>query len=144
MIRKIWYSPVLSSVLMDRSTGLIIFGAGGLHLGLNLVGLPGWICPIRAATGIPCPGCGLTTSAVQFLRGNFVESFETHAFAPVFLLALFIMAAALILPSNPRQQLITFVDRLETRFGVTAWVLFALFVYWGIRLIGLVSFPETF
>lgn len=129
---------------MDRRAGLIILGAGGLHLGLNLAGLPGWVCPIRAATGIPCPGCGLTTSAMHFLRGHFVESLETHAFAPVFLLALFIMAAVLILPLNPRQRLIEFIDYLETRFGVTAWVLFALFVYWGVRLIGFVSFPETF
>jgi hypothetical protein len=144
MIRKIWYSPVFSSLLMDRRAGLIILGAGGLHLGLNLVGLPGWVCPIRAATDIPCPGCGLTTSAMHFLRGHFVDSLETHAFAPVFLLALFILAAVLILPPNPRQRLIEFIDYLERRFGVTAWVLFALFVYWGIRLIGLVSFPTNF
>ena len=129
---------------MDRRAGLIIFLAGGVHLGLNLAGLPGWVCPIRAATGTPCPGCGLTTAAVQLLHGNFVESLETHAFAPVFLLALLVMAAALILPSNPRQQLITFVERLERRFGVTAWMLFGLVVYWGIRLIGFVSFPKNF
>lgn len=129
---------------MDRRVGLIVFLAGGLHLGLNLVGLPGWVCPIRAATGIPCPGCGLTTSTVQLLRGNFVELFEIHAFAPVFLLVLLVMVAALILPVNPRQQLITFVDHLEARFGVTAWLLFALVVYWGVRLIGFVSFPKNF
>lgn len=129
---------------MDRSAGLVICLAGGIHLGLNLVGLPGWVCPIRAATGIPCPGCGLTTSAMQFLRGNFVESFETHAFAPIFLLALLLMMVALIIPLNSRQQLVTFVDHLETRFGITAWVLFGLVVYWGIRLTGLVSFPKTF
>lgn len=129
---------------MDRRAGLIIFLAGALHLGLNLVGLTGWVCPIRAATGIPCPGCGLTTSIMQFLRGHFAESLETHAFAPVFLLALFVISAALILPSNPRQQLLAVVERLETRFGVTAWVLFGLVVYWGVRLIGLVSFPKTF
>jgi hypothetical protein len=144
MIRKFWYAPVFSSLLMDRSVGLAVFLAGGLHLGLNLVGLPGWVCPLRAATGIPCPGCGLTTSIVQFLHGNFTKSIETHAFGPVFLLILFIMMMALIVPLNMRQQLVGFIDRLETRFGVTAWVLFALVVYWGIRLTGLVSFPKTF
>lgn len=143
-MRKIWYSPVFSSLLTDRPAGLAIFLAGGLHLGLNLAGLPGWVCPIRAATGVPCPGCGLTTSIVQFLHGNFAESFATHAFGPVFLLVLFLMMAALILPSSARQQLVAFVARLETRFGVTAWVLFAFVVYWGIRLIGLVSFPKNF
>jgi hypothetical protein len=144
MLKKLWYSPVFSSLLTDRRAGLILFAAGGLHLGLNLLGLPGWVCPLRAATGIPCPGCGLTTSAVHFLRGNFIESIKTHAFAPIVLLVLFVMAAAVILPSNPRQRLVSFIQHLETRFGVTAWVLSALFVYWGIRLIGLVSFPKVF
>lgn len=129
---------------MDRRAGLVVFLAGGIHLGINLVGLPAWVCPIRAATGLPCPGCGLTTSAIQFLHGNFVESLETHAFGPVFLLLLLIMMAALVAPSNLRQPLIAFIDRLETRFGVTAWLLFILFVYWGIRLVGFVSFPKTF
>ncbi|HEX2995940.1 MAG TPA: DUF2752 domain-containing protein [Anaerolineales bacterium] len=144
MIKKLLYSPVLSSLLLDRTAGLIVFLAGGIHLGLNLIGLPGWVCPIRAATGIPCPGCGLTTSSVQFLRGDFAGSLETHAFAPVFLLTLLVMVAVLILPVNPRQKLIAFVEQLERRFGVTAGLLFALVVYWGIRLFGLVSFPKTF
>jgi hypothetical protein len=144
MIKNIWYSPVFSSLLTDRPTNLVIFAAGGLHLGLNLLGLPGWACPIRAATGVPCPGCGLTTSAVQFLHGDFIESLEMHVFAPVFLFVLLVMAVTLFIPSTSRQRLVAFVDHLETRFGVTAWVLLTLFVYWGIRLIGLVSFPETF
>ena len=144
MIKEIWSAPAFSSLLTDRRGGLIVFLAGGLHLGLNLIGLTGWVCPIRTATGIPCPGCGLTTAVVQFLHGDFVESLETHAFAPVFLLALLVMLAALTLPPNARQRLISFVHRLETRFGITAWVLFSLVVYWGIRLIGLVSFPKTF
>jgi len=144
MINEIWYSPAFSSLLTDRGGGLVVFGAGGIHLALNLMGLPGWACPIRAATGVPCPGCGMTVSAVQFLRGDFAASIETHAFAPIFLLAMFVMVAALILPSNSRQQLVSFIHRLETRFGVTSWVLFALVVYWGVRLIGLVSFPNSF
>jgi len=144
MIKEIWYSPVYSSLLTDRRGGLIIFGAGGIHLALNLIGLPGWVCPIRAATGIPCPGCGLTASAVQFLHGDFAGSMGTHAFAPIVLLAMLVMIAALILPQNGRQGLVSFIQRLETRFGVTSWVLFALVVYWGIRLTGFVSFPKTF
>lgn len=144
MIRQTWYAPAFSSLLADRRNGLIVFWGGGLHLGLNLLGLEGWVCPIRAATGIPCPGCGLTTSAVQFLQGNFVESLRTHAFVPVFFLAFGLMVPAIILPKAARQHLVSFIHRLEVQYGVTAWVLVALVVYWGIRLIGLVSFPKTF
>ncbi len=141
---NVWYSPAFSSLLTNRREGLVVFSIGGIYLVLNLIGVPVWVCPIRAAIGIPCPGCGLTTAIMQFLRGDFLGSFKTHAFAPVFLFAIFVMATNLLLPLGTRQRLVSFVYYLETHFGVTSWVLLAFFVYWGIRLIGLVPFPKTF
>src|ERR1044071_4195059 len=47
------------------------------------------ICWIKRATGIDCPGCGLTRSLSCGLRGMFVESFNYHPFG-LFILALFL------------------------------------------------------
>lgn len=132
---QIWYTPAFSRLLENRREGLIVVGAGALHLGLNLVGLPGWRCPILAATGIPCPGCGLTRASMQLIRGDFAGSFHTHAFAPVFLFAMLLMIVALVLPEAQRTNLIAKISRQEARYGITAWVLFFLMLYWAFRLI---------
>ena len=33
------------------------------------------ICGFKQATGLPCPGCGVTTSAMAFVKGRIFESF---------------------------------------------------------------------
>jgi len=132
---QIWYTPAFSSLLENRRDGLFIAGAGALHLGLSLAGLPGWRCPILAATGIPCPGCGLTRASMQLIRGDFIGSFHTHVFAPIFLFAMLVIVVTLVLPEVQRTNLITKITRLETQHGITAWLLFFLMLYWAFRLI---------
>lgn len=110
-------------------------GAGVLHFGLSLAGLPAWSCPILAATGVPCPGCGLTRATMELLNGDFASSFHTHAFAPIFLLALLLMVVTFVLPEKQRTNIIAKITRFETRSGITAWVLCFLMLYWAARLI---------
>ncbi|WP_415399368.1 DUF2752 domain-containing protein [Synechococcus sp. W4D4] len=93
----------------------------GLH-----PGLPGWSCPLRALTGIPCPTCYLTRATAASLTGNLDGALELHAFGPV-------MAGLLIGWSvlSIRQR------RLLPR-GIPAWPLgamaLALLGYWVLRL----------
>ncbi len=143
-IRQSWYAPAFSSLLENRRDGLIIAGAGALHLGLSLTGLPAWRCPILAATGVPCPGCGLTHAALQLFHGEVLASLQTHAFAPLFLLALGIILLALLLPETPRQALVLAARNLETRNGLTSILLSVLILYWCIRLMGILPFPKIF
>ena len=44
--------------------------------------LPGYSCPIRHATGVPCPSCFLTRSICASLGGDFLNAFKIHLFGP--------------------------------------------------------------
>jgi len=141
---RVIHSPAFSDLLSDRRTVAIIIGAGALHIGLSMAGFSLWSCPIRAATGVPCPGCGLTTAILELLHGKFSASLQTHAFAPVFLAALAFMLVTVFLPEETRQRLLSVVRNYEMRSGLTAWVLFGLVLYWVVRLMGIIPFPKTF
>ena len=103
-------------------TGLL----GGLWLKGLHPGLPGWSCPLRALTGIPCPTCYLTRATATSLTGNLDGALQLHAFGPVVAVALVSWSIASI-----RQR------RLLPR-GIPAWPLgagvMAILSYWLLRL----------
>lgn len=142
--REAWYVPAFSSLLENRREAGIMIGAGFLHLGLSWAGLPAWSCPILAVTGVPCPGCGLTHATMQLLRGDVIPSLQTHAFAPILLLALLFMLAVFVLPKKTRSSLTSMIRKLETQSGATSFLLSALVLYWMIRLMGILPFPNIF
>lgn len=51
--------------------------------------LPGFSCPLRALTGIPCPTCFLTRATSAALTGDLHDAVHWHLFGPV-------MAAVLV------------------------------------------------
>ncbi len=134
-LHTLWHQPVFSNLLENRGENAAIVGFGVVHISVNLAGLSFWQCPILTATGIPCPGCGLTRATMQLLHGDVIASLQTHAFAPIFMFALILMCLALVLPTNLSQNIISSVRQLEVRNGLTAWVLCSLMLYWAIRLI---------
>lgn len=66
----------LSAVLKPSPSGM------GTHRAL---GLPD--CLFLHWTGIPCPGCGLTTSFVWMAHGAWQKAFEVHPLGPLLFLA---------------------------------------------------------
>ena len=46
--------------------------------------MPGFCCPMRSLTGIPCPTCFLTRATSAALTGDLTGSVQLHAFGPVF------------------------------------------------------------
>ncbi|QNG26892.1 DUF2752 domain-containing protein [Synechococcus sp. HK01-R] len=92
--------------------------------GLPLL-LPG--CPWRALTGVPCPTCFLTRSALATLQGDLGEALELHLFGPPLVLSLGWLGWRQGLLGRP------------LRFGRRRWqaaaaVAAALLIYWLMRL----------
>lgn len=73
----------------------------------------------------------------MLLTGEWRAALVTHAFAPLFLLGFVALAAVSILPEPVRQKAIWQIAVLEQRTAISALLLLALIVYWGLRLIGL-------
>jgi Protein of unknown function (DUF2752) len=141
---RVLHEPAFSDLLSDRRTAAIIVGAGALHVCASLIGINLWSCPFRAATGIPCPGCFLTTAILDLLHGKFSASIQAHAFAPIFLAVLAFTGITVFLPEEHRQRLLSALRNYEVLSGITTWVLIGLMLYWVLRLMGIIPFPKIF
>jgi hypothetical protein len=104
------------------------------HMGLVFAGQPGLACPCRALTGVPCPGCGLSTATALLLRGEWAASLRAHAFAPLFLAAFGVMLALAVAPEAWRRVAVARVVRWERSTRFTTWAGGALLGYWSLRL----------
>lgn len=84
--RVMWF--VLFAIplaVMITAAGLTADAAGhGTHTQL---GLPP--CGFLVITGLPCPGCGLTTSFTNMIHGNFVEAARANPFGVLLFLVSF-------------------------------------------------------
>ena len=79
-----------------RWSALAVLGAG---VALPLLGNPGPGCPLRSATGIPCPLCGMSTSVSATVRGDVAEAM-TAAPAGIVLV---LLALWLVVTGGPRR-----------------------------------------
>ena len=113
----------------------MITGASILQLSLVSAGLPAWQSPTHAVFGIPDPGCSLSRAIVALIRGDWETSLTFQAFAPLFVVALNLIAMTSILPQMTRDKLVALVDYLERRTGLTAILLIGLVIYWLARLL---------
>jgi hypothetical protein len=139
MSQQVLFAPVLSPVLGDRRFGLAITGAALLQLGLASFKLPGWQCPFLQLLGIPCPGCGLTRATVFLFHGDWKQALAFHAFAPVFVIALLLVAVTSILPQRPKERIVAVAEYIEGRTGISGLLLVGLIFYWLARLLILQS-----
>lgn len=119
--------------------GLAVLGLA--QVALVALRLPGWPCAFRQATGIPCPGCGLTRALVALLHGDWRASVAFHAFAPLLAGASLLLLATALLRRGPRARVAERVGAFESRTGIAVWLAAAFLVYWAVRLL---YYPLTF
>lgn len=92
------------------------------------------VCTFKIATGMACPGCGVTRSLVAATNGYIAEAVRWHLFGP---LALFLGGALSLyslMAAVTRRGFILPVD--HPRFTLMVVLGFSsLLVYWVIRLL---------
>jgi hypothetical protein len=125
---------IFASVIRNPKDARVLAGLGFLHLVLAYVGFSGWRCPIFLATGVPCPGCGLTRGTAALLRGDWKAMVEAHLFAPVFLGAAVITGITALVPETWRKRIIDWIEKIEGQTQIALLIIISLFVYWGLRL----------
>lgn len=88
--------------------------------------LPG--CPLRALTGVPCPTCFLTRSAIASLQGDLGEALELHLFGPPLVLGLGWLGWRQGVRGRPLPAL------TRQRVGLLLMLLATVLIYWLVRL----------
>ena len=95
-------------------------------------GLGFTICPLRACTGIPCPGCGLTRSLSCHVRGMFIEGWHNHPLGIVFLAMAIVIAVLSVLPRDVRNRVEVVLGRFSRLTSVAGILFVAAFLGHGI------------
>ena len=137
------FAPTLALIMQNRWLLALIAGLAILQVGLAAAGWRGWQCPIHFISGVPCPGCGLSRAMALFIQGKWQTAIEVHAFAPLLAVAVGFLAITAIMPRGLHHQAARRVAAWEKRSGIVAFVVLAMFIYWGLRLAGVLGdMPE--
>lgn len=97
--------------------------------------LPGFVlCPFRAVTGLPCPGCGMTRAFCAIGHGDFTSAVVFNPLAP------FVFAAMLLVWAHALATLLKLdtvratIERLRPNARVTRVMLAVTLIWWVVRL----------
>ena len=129
-----FFTPVLAPMIQHRMLVSVLSALAILQVALTILDLPGWRCPLELLLGLPCPGCGMTTALALLIKGGWQSAIQIHAFSPLFLLLILILAVSGALPVAYRQKFAQGVDRIEKHTGISIIVIAGLIGYWAIRL----------
>jgi hypothetical protein len=109
--------------------GSFVFPVGGLGVDL---------CPLHAATGLPCPGCGVTRGVSALAQGDLSFALGANPFVLLVWPLLGLLGALAFVPQARVDALERRLDHLEPFFSRAVRVVLAAF--FGFGLLRLVYF----
>ena len=133
------FSPALALIMQNRWILIFIAGLAILQVGLTAAGWRGWPCPIRIISGVPCPGCGLSRATALFIQGQWQSAIEVHAFAPIIAVGFGFLVITAVMPRSLQHRAARRVAAWERRTAIVTLVVLAMFIYWGLRLSGVLG-----
>lgn len=92
------------------------------------------LCPFRALTGWPCPGCGMTRAFCALGHGDWRAALGFNALSPFVLLAFVWMWARAAATLFGLAAARTFLERLRPGRAVSLALLALTFAWWAARL----------
>lgn len=128
-----WLAPLLRQRAMCRAllVACAVFGLGAMK-GWRL-----WPCVFAEATGLPCPGCGMTRATAALLRGDWHTALRLHPFVPFFAVLGILIAAGALLTERRVAALATRIESWERKSRAAALFLAALVCFGLLRMLGL-------
>jgi hypothetical protein len=93
-----------------------------------------FFCPIKALTGIPCPGCGMTRSFIAIAQGNLQGAVAYHLFGIPLFLGLLIATVHLSLELITQRRVMVFYNDLIRDKKLQLLLSSGIFIYYFIRL----------
>lgn len=95
------------SLVRARAVGqgsAVLVGVGGLLLAGRAVGVHAPACPFRAATGVPCPGCGMTRLGDAVVHGRVGDALAADPAGVLILVGLVAVAVSYVVAVAVRKQ----------------------------------------
>jgi hypothetical protein len=101
------------------------------------------VCPFKNATGLPCPGCGLTHSFCALAKGHLASAFAYNVLGPpLFLIFVLLwLRCAVVLAGKP--QIAQAFDQLVMRIKLAHWFVVSLLIFGVFRIAYLIVFDPS-
>jgi hypothetical protein len=132
---------MLQTLLHNRRVGVLLVGAVLLHLVMGGLDIHLYRCPLRLATRLPCPGCGMSDAMLCLFRGDWANALLYHPFAPYFAFLGALTFAAACTRGARHDRFVRHVTQCERRTRIHAIFLTAFAAFGVGRLIASAFLP---